>query len=83
MLNAEIKVHKLISSFSGKQLQYTAPQLYDTNIPSFADSFPDIKTALKKKHVTSPPWKRETKLQSLEGVTFTSFVKKKKFNAGI
>ena len=81
---AEIKihVHKLNLSFSGKQLQYNAPQLYDTNIPSFADIFPDIVTALKKKHVTSAPWQRETKLQSLKGVNFISFAKYKKFNAG-
>jgi hypothetical protein len=72
----------MLNIFTGVQLLYNYPHIYDQNLPQFfASKFPNIASAMKGKHVTGEKCK-EVKLSSLNGVAFHSFAKSNYFNQG-
>lgn len=62
----------------GLQLLYNGPQIYDHYLPDdLAIGVPNIQKAIEGKYVYTPPNAHVTKLQSMEGITYTSFAKSK------
>ena len=61
----------------GGQLLYNHPYMYSINIPEWAtkEKFPDFIQATKGKHIKKPPYFKTVQLESLKGVSFTSFAK--------
>jgi len=61
----------------GEQLLYNHPYMYSTNIPTWAskNKFPDFIKAANGKHIKKSPYFKTAKLESLKGVSFTSFAK--------
>lgn len=68
----------------GEQLLYNYPEIYDHALPTnFKSKYPKMAEAVAEKHVTSPPWKRETILTSIAGRKFHSFAKYSDFKADL
>ena len=64
----------------GLQMMYNQPYLYSVNIPDWVEKkYPNLAKAGQKKRIKNPPYYNMVTFKSLDGLSFTSFAKSKKF----
>lgn len=64
----------------GKQLIYNEPQIYDFSLPSNLETiYPNFEDLIQEKNIKKGPFSSDVELTTIDGVTFRSFAKSRKF----